>query len=161
VRALGATGIVVLATAAAARSSPPGRHTPTPVERTVELMEALKHHHYAAACEVYDPLFWTMVGYPTHDCAKVLAKTFPRREAVAYRVHFGGRITSGMAVVIASMALGDTARFCGKVWQAGRQCSRGSTYHFGLTMQTLLVDWRGRKVAAPQSRWYVSSIGGV
>jgi hypothetical protein len=155
------TAVVALATAAGTPAAPPMRQTPTALGRTVELMEALKNHHYTAACEVYDPMFWAMVGFASRDCAKVLRKTFPRREPVAYRVHFGGRVGPGTAVVIVSMALGDAARLCDRPWSAGEHCDRGSPLYFELTQKTLTVDWRGRNVGSPQNRWYVSSIGGV
>jgi hypothetical protein len=124
-------------------------------------MEALKSHRYAAACDVYDPMFWQMVGYRSRDCSSVLRKTFPRAEPVAYRIHFGGRVGPATAVVIASMALGDAARTCDNAWHAARHCADASTYYFELTWKTLSVDWRGLNIGAPQGRWYLSSVGGV
>jgi hypothetical protein len=161
VGALVAMAIVLLAAATEARSAPPAQHATTPLERTVELMEALEHHRYTAACGVYDPVFWVMVGFAARDCESVLRKTFPRGEPVAYRVHFGGRVGARMAVVIASMTLGASARLCDRAWRAAQQCQQASTFYFELTRKTLLVDWRGRNVDAPQSRWYISSVGGV
>jgi hypothetical protein len=152
--------VATLATTPAVRAAP-AQHTPTALERTVELMEALKGHRYAAACEVYDPLFWMMVGFRSRDCPRVLRETFPRGEPVAYRIHFGGNVGPSTAVVIASMALGDAARFCAPAWTAARHCARGSTYYLELTLKTLPVDWRGKGIRAPHDRWYVSSIGGV
>jgi hypothetical protein len=151
--------VAALATTPGARGAP-AQHTPTALERTVVLMKALKNHRYTAACDVYDPLFWNMVGFPSRNCASVLRKTFPRGEPVAYKIRFGGMVGPSTAVVIASMALGDAARICDNAWHAARQCA-ASTYYFQLTKKVLLVDWRGLKVGAPQSRWYVSSIGGV
>ena len=91
----------------------------------------------------------------------MLRKTFPRSERVAYRVDFGGRIGPRLAVVIASMALGGSALACDVAWQGARHCPSSSAYYVELTRKTLLVDWRGRSVAAPQSRWYLTSVGGV
>jgi hypothetical protein len=131
------------------------------VARTIELMNALQRYRYGAACEVYDPMFWEMVGFAARDCKRVLRRTFPSGEPVAYRVHFGGMVAPGVAVVIASMALGETARLCQRAWRAHHLCPRASPYYFELTQKTLRVNWRGREVGAPSSRWYVSSIGGV
>ncbi len=154
----------VAAALATQAGADPARATPntlTPVGRAVELMGALKSHRYNAACDVYDPVFWEMVGFDSRGCAKVLRKTFPSSDPVASRVEFGGRVGPRVAVVIVSMALGDAALLCDKAWQAAQHCPSSSTYYLELTQQTLRVDWRGRRVAAPQSRWYVTSIGGV
>jgi hypothetical protein len=124
-------------------------------------MEALKAHRYAAACDVYDPVFWELVGFAAHDCERMLRKTFPRRDPVAYKVEFGGTIGPRMAVVIVSMALGDAALTCDVAWQGAQHCSSASTYYVELTKKALFVDWRGRRVAAPESRWYLTSVGGV
>jgi hypothetical protein len=124
-------------------------------------MNALEAHRYAAACDVYDPVFWEMVGYLSRDCAKVLRETFPRRDPVAYKIVFGGLIGPGTAVVIVSMALGDTALSCHGAWQEARFCPGSSAYYLQLVQKTQLTDWRGRRVADPQSRWYVTSVGDV
>jgi hypothetical protein len=89
----------------------------------------------------------------------VLRKTFPRSEQVAYRVDFGGGIGPRLAVVIVSMALGGSALACEVAWQGARHCPSASAFYLELTLKTL-VDWRGR-MAAPQSRWYLTSVGGV
>jgi hypothetical protein len=162
VTAVAAAAVAVLATQAGAKSDGvSSRPAATPVGRTVELMEALKTHRYEAACDVYDPVFWAMVGFASRDCAAVLRKTFPSTEPVAYRVEFGGRIGPRMAVVIVSMALGDAALTCAEVWRGTRHCPSAGTYYLELTLSALPVDWRGRKVPAPQTRWYVASVGDV
>jgi Tol biopolymer transport system component len=150
-----------LATRATAEVRRPASGKPTPFERTIELMEALKTHRYSAACDVYDPVFWEMVGFASRDCAKVLRRTFPSGDPVACKIEFGGRIGPRMAVVIFSMALGDTALLCDKAWQGAQSCPRAGAFYLELQQKTPLVDWRGRRVAAPQSRWYVTSIGDV
>jgi hypothetical protein len=155
-----ATGtLAVLATPAGAEPRP-AQAAATPVERTVELMEALKAHRNAA-CDLYDPLFFELVGFAARDCERVLRKTFPRSERVAYRVDFGGRIGPRLAVVIASMALGGSALACEVAWQGARHCPSASAFYLELTLKTLLVDWRGRRMAAPQSPWYLTSVGDV
>jgi hypothetical protein len=151
---------MALASPAATSAAPPSQAA-TPVARAVELMEAFKHHRYGAACAVYDPLYWEKLGYAARDCAGVLRKAFPGNEPVAYRMHLGAVVAPGVAVVIVSMALGDAAGLCDRAWQAGRLCPRGSPYYLELTKRTLAVDWLGRKRRAAQSRWYVSSVGGV
>jgi hypothetical protein len=160
VAAVAAGAVAALVPQAGAEPRPaPG--TASPVGRTVELMEALKTHRYEAACDVYDPVFWEMVGFAARDCERMLRKTFPRSDPVAYKVEFGGRVGPRMAVVIVSMALGEAAISCEVAWQGARHCPSSSAFYVELTKKTLLVDWRGRSVAAPQSRWYLTSVGGV
>ena len=156
-----AAGAVAALVPQAGAEPRPAPGAATPVERTVELMEALTSHRYSAACDVYDPLFWEMVGFASRDCERVLRKTFPRSQQVAYKLEFGGRIGPRMAVVIVSMALGDAALTCEIAWQGAQHCPRSSAFYLELTQKTLLVDWRGRGVAAPQSRWYLTSVGDV
>jgi hypothetical protein len=156
-----AGAVAALATQAGAAPGHLASRTATPVERTVELMEALKGHRYRAACSVYDPVFWEMVGFASPSCPEVLAQTFPRRMRVAYRVEFGGTIGPRMAVVIVSMALDDAARLCDGAWASAQHCPSASTYYLELTHKTLAVDWRRQSVAAPRDQWYVSAVGGV
>jgi hypothetical protein len=124
-------------------------------------MEAFKRHDYRAACAVYDPAYWEMLGYAARDCARVLKKAFPSREPVAYRVHYGATVAPRTAVVIVSMALGDVAGPCDRAWQTGRLCAHGSPYYLELRERTLIVDSQRRRAQAAESRWYVSSVGGV
>jgi hypothetical protein len=158
--AMAAVTALSLALPAATCAGSPSQEA-TPVARAVELMEALKHHRYGAACAVYDPLYWEMVGYAARDCASVLAKAFPSSEPVAYRVHYGATVAPRTAVVIVSMALADAAPICDRAWQDGLLCPRGSPYYLELTEKTLQVDWQGRKPRPARSRWYISSVGGV
>jgi hypothetical protein len=161
VAAVTAGAVTALVTQAGAAAGLPTARTATPIERTVELMEALKGHRYKAACWVYDPLFWEMVGFPSPSCAHVLAQTFPRRMRVAYHVEFGGTIGPRMAVVIVSMALDQAAPLCDEAWARAQYCPSASTYFLELTRKTLDVDWRRRKIARPHDLWYVSAVGGV
>jgi hypothetical protein len=164
-RSLAAAMVAGAVAALATQAEPAPAHlasrTATPVERTVELMEALKRHRYKTACGVYDPVFWEMVGFASPSCPEVLAQTFPRRMRVAYRVEFGGTIGPRMAVVIVSMALDDAARPCDEAWARAQHCPRASTYYLELTRKTLPIDWRRQGVAAPRDQWYVSAVGGV
>jgi hypothetical protein len=157
------SAIMTTAAAATPRAKPASTRTAAagPIARTVALLDALKTHRYARACDVYHPLFWSHTGFAPQRCAAVLAQTFPRSAPVAYRVELGGQVSRRGAIVAVSMVLGEDAPLCSRLWASGHRCPKGSTFRFSLMLDELVFDWRHRKVAHPRERWYVYEVGWI